>query len=138
MKLLLSTIIAAVIFFLLGWLLYGVILMGMELYTKGYAAVTRGEDTKMWAIAVGCLTEAFFLALIYPKFYKGGSPASEGFKFGLYMCLLLCVPYVFYMWGNMTVTWQAVIADAIAMIINTFIACMAIGLVYGKIEKPAA
>ena len=42
---------------------------------------------KMWTFAVGSLLRAFFLALIYPKGYKGDSPAGEGFKFGFYIGL---------------------------------------------------
>lgn len=138
MKLLISTIVVGVVLFLLGWLFYGVILMHLEFYEKGFIQVSRGLDMKIWAVAVGCLLQAFFLALVYPKMYKGGSPSAEGFKFGIYMALLLGVPYIFYMWGGMTVTWQAMIADGIASIISTFIAGLLTALIYGKIEKPAA
>jgi hypothetical protein len=137
MKLILSTIIGGVVFFILGWILYGAIFM--DFFAKHYGPIMRTpDDYKLWAIIVGGFVECFFLALIYPKGYSGGSPAKEGFMFGLLMGLLFSVPYVFFMWASHPVTYSAVIVDAIIMFVMTLIVAIVIGLVYGKIEKPAS
>ena len=136
MKLILSTIIGGVVFFILGWILYGALFM--DFFAKNYGPIMRTpEDYKLWAIIVGGFVEAFFLAWVYPKGYAGGSPAKEGLMFGLLIGLLMSVPYVFFMWASHPVTYTAVIVDAIIMLIMTIIVGLVIGLVYGKIEKPA-
>ncbi len=131
MKLFLSTIIAAIVLFVLGWIFYAAIFAGF--FSTHYSMIQRSpEDMRMWAIIVGCLLEAFFLAWIYPKGYKGGSPFGEGFKFGLYIGLLFAVPHVFFSWGMMPITYKALIVDGLITIFNTIIAGIAIGLIYGK------
>lgn len=136
MKLIISTIVTGVVFFLLGWLLWGIIFG--DYFSKHYAAVSRGEDMKVWAMAVSNFLLAFFMALIYPKGFKGGSPFSEGFKFGIYMALLMAVPFVFMFWSSMNVPYQAAILDGILYGILVVIGGVIIGLIYGKQEKPTS
>ena len=137
MKLIISTIVVAILLFLLGWLFYGMIFM--KFFSTHYALIQRTpEDMKLWSIGVGCLLEAFFLALIYPKGYKGGSPFSEGLKFGIYLGLLMGVPYVFFAWASMPVHYTAMIVDGAIMVVDIVLAGIVTGLIYGKIEKPAA
>jgi hypothetical protein len=137
MKLILSTIIGGIVFFILGWILYGMILMNFM--QENFGGMMRSpDDFKLWAIAVANLLQAFFLALIYPKGYKGGSPAKEGFMFGIYFGLLSGAPYVFYMWASYPVTWQAALIDGVIVTIMTVIVGLVIGLIYGRIGvKPA-
>jgi hypothetical protein len=136
MKFILSTIIVAILLFVLGWLFYATIFANF--FKEHYGMIQRSpEDMRLWAIAVGCFLEAFFLAWIYPKGYKGGSPFGEGFKFGLYIGLLMGVPYVFFTWAMMPVTYKALVVDGLITIFNTTIAGIVTGLIYGKIEKPA-
>ena len=54
--------------------------------------------------------------------------------FGIYIGLLMSVPFVFYIWAQYPVTWQAALLDGILMLIMTIITGLVIGLVYGKIE----
>ncbi|MGA2667889.1 MAG: hypothetical protein ABSF32_03120 [Ignavibacteria bacterium] len=131
MKLIISTIVGAIIFFVLGWILYGMIFMNF--FRVHYGAIMRSpDDYKMWAILVANVLEAFFLAWIYPKGYKGGSPAGEGFKFGFYIGLLMAVPYVFYTWAEFPITYVTAIVDAIIMFVMVVIVGLVIGLIYGK------
>lgn len=136
MKLVISTIVVAILLFLLGGLFYAAIFA--DFFAKHYSAIQRSAaDMKMWAIAVGCLLEAFFLSLIYPKGYKGGSPFGEGFKFGIYFGLLMGVPYIFFAWAMMPVTYKALVVDGAITIFNTIVAGIVIGMIYGKMEKPS-
>jgi len=137
MKLIISTIVVGILLFILGYLTYGVILAE---YLKTHASMPMrtGEDMKMWAFIVGSLLRALLLAIIYPLGYKGGSPAGEGFKFGLYMGLFFSLPGVFYLWGSSPVSYQTAIIDGLSNGIIVLLAGLVTGLIYGKKEKPAA
>lgn len=133
MKLVISTIVAGIVLFLLGWLFYG--LLFMNYLSEYYAHLQRGAgDMKMWAIAVSCLLQGFFLSYFYPKFQKGGSPFGEGFKFGFWFGLFVSLPYMFSVWANMTVSYKAVIVDAVIMFVMELITCIVIAFIYGSKE----
>lgn len=138
MKLIISTIVTAIVLFILGWIIYGIILM--EYFQVHMGHLIRPEhDYKVWAYAVGNLLQALMLSVIYSKFFmKGVSPAKEGLTFGFIIGLLLALPYVFYYWGGMKVTWQPVLLNGVLMGIMIVIAGLVIGLVYGKAEVPPA
>jgi len=128
MKLILSAILGGLVLFVGGWLLYGLI------YTALFPGV--GEPT-IWKIALGYLTQALFMGVIYPHGYKGGSPAGEGFKFGIWIGLLLSIPYFFFMWSEPSPrAARAILLDAFFMGVLTVLAGIVIGLVYGKKSEP--
>lgn len=134
MKLVLSTIVGGIVLFILGWIFYVLIFGGFMMDNFGKIMRTP-DDYKLWAIIVANLLEAFFLSWIYPKGYKGGSPAKEGFMYGIYIGLLMSVPYVFYIWAQYPVKWQAALLDGVLMLVMTIITGFVIGLVYGKTEE---
>ena len=132
MKLILSAIIGGIVLFILGWIFYGLIFM--DFFKEGYGKIMRDpNDFKIWAIAVANLLQAFFLAWIYPKGYKGGSPAKEGFMFGIDFGALIGAPYIFYMWASYPIKWQTALVDGIIVFVMTLITGLVIGLIYGKI-----
>ena len=132
MKLILSAIIGGIVLFILGWIFYGLIFM--DFMNEGYGKIMRDpNDFKIWAIAVANLLQAFFLAWIYPKGYKGGSPAKEGFMFGIDFGALIGAPYIFYMWASYPIKWQTALVDGIIVFVMTLITGLVIGLIYGKI-----
>ena len=92
MKLILSTIIVGIVLFLLGGLFFN-FLFG-DYFKVNFGSVMRGEhDLKLWAFAVGSLTRALFLYIIYSKGYRGGSPFMEGFRFGIWMTVCCVEPW---------------------------------------------
>lgn len=129
MKLILSTILGGLTLFLVGMLLFGII------YDKIYG----GPSPVLWAIALGCLTQALFMSIIYPHGYKGGSALTEGFKFGLWIGFLLSIPMFFFSLadpGHMAI--KAIFVWVLFVGINTLLAGIVIGLVQGrKTETPA-
>jgi CDP-diglyceride synthetase len=130
MKLIISTIVGAILFFLLGWLIYGVIFVNNFDSMK---QIMRPEsDMKHWALIVGNILQALILSYLYMKTYKGESPLKEGFLFGFATGALVCAPYIFYMWSSYRVTYRAVVADGILMFIMFLIVGTAIGLIFGK------
>ena len=113
MKLIISTIVTAILFFLLGWLFYGVIFTG---HLASMQHMMRPDaDLKMWSIALGSLFQGLMLSVIYMRTYKGESPFKEGLIFGLLMGFLLALPYVFYVWGSYQVRYRAAIADGVGL-----------------------
>lgn len=132
MKLILSTIVGGIVLFILGWVFY--VLAFGSFITENFGKIMRSpDDYKLWAIVVAQFLQALFLAWIYPKGYKGGSPAKEGFMFGIAIGLLTSVPYVFYIWAQYPVKWQAAVVDGIIMLVMTIITGLVIGLIYGRI-----
>jgi len=130
MKLLISTVVAFVLFFLLGWLFYGVIFVN---HLASMRHIMRPDsDMKMWAIMVGNLLQGLFLSILYMKTYKGENPLKEGVVFASLMTMLLSFPYVFYMWGAFLPKYTAVLADGAGMAIRIFIVCIVIAFIFGK------
>lgn len=137
MKLILSTIVVGIVFFLLGWLLYGMLFMNY--FHEYYGHISRTEsDMKIWAFAVAGFVQAFFMYLIYSKGYQGGSPFMEGLKFGILIALFMGIPYVFYTWGGMPVTYMPVIVDSILMMVMLVIAGVLTGIIHGRREVKTA
>jgi hypothetical protein len=135
MKLIISTIVTAILFFLLGWLFYGVIFAG---HMSTMKLLMRPEsDFKMWALIVGCLLQALLLSYIYMISYKGEAPLKEGAIYGFLIGILFSVPYVFFMWSSYQVGYRAILADAVGMGIRILLAGIIIGLIFGK-KKVAA
>jgi len=134
MKILISTIVSAIVIFLLSWLTYGVILASQ---TAEFPGMRSPEDMRMWAVIAGTLLQAFFMSWVYSMVYKGESPLKEGFLFGFMLSLLIYIPYIFYYWGSTNIRYSVVISDAIGMGIRTTIAGIIIGLIFGKKEKAA-
>lgn len=132
MKLLISTVVGFILFFLLGWLFYGVIfanhLQTLRIFMR------PDSDFKMWAVMVGSLLQGLFLSILYMKTYKGENPLKEGIVFATIMSMLMSLPYVFYMWGAYLAKYRAVVADGAGMAIRIFIVCVVIALIFGKKE----
>ncbi|MBN1633275.1 MAG: DUF1761 domain-containing protein [Ignavibacteria bacterium] len=134
MKLIISTIVGAIIFFLLGWLFYGIIFADYFVTMK---ELMRPEsDMKWWALIVAHILQALILSFLYMKTYKGESPLKEGFLFGLATGILMSVPYIFYMWASYKVTYKEIVPDGIILFVMIFIVGIVIGLIFGKKEKP--
>lgn len=134
MKLILSTIVGGIVLFILGWILYGLIFV--DFMKENYGKILRDPgDYKLWAVIAANFLQALFLAWIYPKGYKGGSPAKEGFMFGIDMGLLISVPFVFYNWAQYPIKWDAALVTGLIMLVVTVIAGFVIGMVYGKIGE---
>jgi hypothetical protein len=132
MKIILSTIASAIVLFLLSSIFYMSVVNHFASF-ETYKQLWRGpEDMKFWTIIIGNLLQGFFLSILYWKYYKGESPAAEGFTFGLIVGLLFSVPYIFFMWGTFLVRYKAVIMDGASMGFRILIASIVIALIFGK------
>lgn len=131
MKLVISTIVSAIVLFVLAFLFYWIMFSGH--YMSSFVHIMRCEGANtMWANIVGTLLQGFLLSFVYKYYYKGESPFKEGLMYGLLIGLLISVPYVFFMWANYLVRWKGVLADGIGMGFRYLIAGIIIGLIFGK------
>ncbi len=95
-KLITGGIIAGVAYFLIGWLVYGILLMD---YMKSpVAGVDRGEDMVLWSIALANLCMGFLLAYIYNK--AGINTLSEGLIMGIVIGVLMAASFDLMMHGT--------------------------------------
>lgn len=131
MKLIISTIVVGLAFFLMGWLFYDFIFGSY--FLANYSQIQRAmADMKIWAFGIGGFIQAFFIYLIYAKGYQGNSPIAEGFRFGIYMSLFTSMPYVFYTWGGMPLKHMPVIVDGILLAVMMMIGCILTALIHGR------
>ena len=138
MKLIVSTIVAGIFIFFFGWIFWGIVFG--EYFKLHMGHIMRPElDYKIWAYAVGSLLQAFFMSLIFSKYFrKGVSPVMEGLGFGFVIGLFMVLPQVFYFWAGMPVSYQPVIFDGIISGVMIVITGLIIGLIYGKDKAPVA
>ncbi len=137
MKLVISTIVSAIVLLLLAFVFYTLVFSTGHM--SSFVHIMRGpQDPKLWANIVGSLLQGFFLSFVYKYYYKGISPFKEGFMFGLLMGLLLSVPYMFFMWANYLVRYYGVILDGAGMGFRILVTCIIIGLIFGKKEVKQA
>jgi len=67
-KILIAGLVAGIVYFLLGWLLYGMLLMPTFESMQGSATgVSRGEDMVWWALIAGNLLGGLLLAYIFGR-----------------------------------------------------------------------
>ena len=129
-KLIVGTIVAAAVAFLLSGLWHVALMSGF--YDSSAAAPMRDQPL-MWSVALGYLVVGFIMAYMYPKGYEGGSPIAEGLKFGAIIGLLWWFPTQLVLYGAMSGASASVIfVDGGWHIIEEGIAGAALGLVYGR------
>ncbi len=133
MKIIISTIIGAILFFALGYLFYAV--MFMDYFSEAYATVQREmESLRFWALIAANISQALLISIIYSKYFnKGGSPLMQGFACGFWLGLYLSVPYVFYTYFGMRINnWQALVLDGVIAGFMVLIVSIVIALIQGK------
>lgn len=133
-KLIISTIVAAIVLLLLSWLGYGVILK--DYFTRLRLFWRDEKSIIWWALIVGYIIQALVLSYLYMKTYKGEAPFKEGLIYGIAISFLIALPYIFLMWSTYQITYRSVIADGIFMAIRFVIVGIIIGLIFGKKELP--
>jgi len=128
---LLATVAAAVVMFLFGYLLWGVVLASF-LETHTLTDVMKpDEEMNMGFIFLGNLFAAFAMASLYGKWARGYHGVADGFTFGALIGVILGLGMGFVWLGTsnfMDVTGHLV--EAVTDILYYGIAGMVISLVY--------
>lgn len=134
-KFFLGGIVGGVVYFLLGYLFYGLLLKS---FFDANATPTDMSKMIWWALIVGNLLVGFLLSYIIGKANASsmGSAAGIGFVVGLLMALSFDL--MMYAMGSGMGNMKAIAVDAITAAVMSTIAGAAIGWVYGMGKKSAA
>ena len=118
-KILLSGIVGTIVYYLLGWLVYGLIL----------PEKSTGEESMLF-IFLGCLFYAFLIAYVFCKLAQLSS-FKTGFTAGLVMGILYAMVWYFFM--NWEFKPMALIEEIIIGGLMTSVLGGAVAYVYGKV-----
>ena len=126
-KMLYPWLAGAVGMLILGFLWHRVIMGGF--YDEHGAAVMR-EEPKMLFIILAVLILAFLMAYAFPIGYKGGTPVTEGLRFGALMGLLAFLPSNLSLFGAFNVTLAGALVDAGWHLVEQGVGGVIIAIVY--------
>ena len=136
MKILRGTIFGGISYFLLGWLFYGILLMGYLSANMNQCTARPDGSMIWWAIILSNFSAALLLTLILKWFAAKGIP--DGLKIGALFGLLFSMTVALSSWSMTTMYsgFSALIADIIASTVVFAVVGMIIVLTWGK-EKVA-
>ncbi len=124
---LVSGIVAGIVYFLLGWLFYGILF-------KDFFPEQPDETTQtMLMIFLGCLTYGLFLAYIFTKWAQI-STATTGLKAGAVIGLFIALFYNFFNMAMVSgATYEMFAMDTAITIVSTAIIGAIAGVINGKV-----
>lgn len=135
-KLILGGITGGVLFFLLGWLIYGILLMDFMINNPGAAGNVGKAEPDYLYLAIGNLAMGFMMAYIFIR--SNVNTLAGGLVMGGIIGLLMSVGYNCVMYATTTVVSKtAMAADAAASTVMTAIVGAVVGMVLGMGKKAA-
>ncbi len=131
-KILLGGIAGGVSFFLLGWLIYGILLIDYTTANYNQCAARPMQDMIWWAIILSNLSSGFLLSLVFS--WSNTSGLMTGAKVAGIIGFLyaLAVDLSVYSMSTAFSNLSALLVDIIAYTVMSAIAGVVIGLVMGK------
>ena len=137
-KFIVGGIIGGVAYFLLGWLVYGMLLMDFMTANAGTATgVMKAEsDMVWWALIVGNLFSGLALSYVLNK--AGASGAAAGASVGAVFGLLICAAFDFTYFGTTNLyTMKGMLVD---IAVSTVMSAVVGGIIgwYSGMGKKAA
>ncbi|MBX2927048.1 MAG: hypothetical protein KF852_04370 [Saprospiraceae bacterium] len=132
-KILIAALAGTVVFFLLGWLVWGIVLRDFMAANYVSSGILKADkDMILWAMVLGNFAAAFLLAFIF-DFWANISTFVTGAKAGALIFGLIAVSMdlVWYASANI-LNLNGTIADIIASTVVGAIVGGVIGLVLGR------
>ncbi len=132
MRILRGTVVGGVAYFLLGWLLYGVLLMNyMSANMNQCAALPMGEMV-WWAMVVSNLLSALLLTLVL--IWSGAKKILDGLKIGAIVGILFAssIDLSFWSMTRMFNNFGVLLVDVVAATLLASIVGLVIVLLWGK------
>jgi len=136
-KFVIGGIAGGIVSFLLGWVVYGMLLK--DFMAANYSSLMRPDsETIWWSLSVGQLAFGFLLAYVIGKANaaSAGSGAAVGFVVGLISCL--GIDFTMYGVSTMLISVKGIIADVAATAVISAIAGAVVGAVMGAGKKSVA
>jgi hypothetical protein len=132
MKIIRGTLFGGITYFLLGWLVWGILLM--DFYTANYNQVMNRPETDMvwWAMIVSNLATALLLTLILK--WSGAKGIMDGLKIGAIVGLLfsLSIDLSFYSMTTMFNGFSGIVVDLVVNSAVMAVIGLVIVLTWGK------
>jgi hypothetical protein len=134
MKILRGTIFGGIAYFLMGWLIWGILLM--DFYTANTNQCLNKPEMILWAIFISNLTMALLLTLFLK--WSGAKKMVDGLKTGAIFGFLysFSLDVGFYSMTTMYNNFTALIMDVVVNTLVMAVLGLVIVLLWGK-EKTA-
>lgn len=135
MKILRGTVFGGIAYFLLGWVVYGIILNDFRLTNFNQCASRASTEMVWWAMIVSSFVNALLITIILK--WAGAKGIADGLKTGAVFGLLLALGMDLsgYSMTTMFNNFTAIIIDVVVSTVMTAAIAMIIVLFWGK-EKP--
>ncbi|MCK4897984.1 MAG: hypothetical protein KAS38_04375 [Anaerolineales bacterium] len=116
---------------------YVILFFPLNSYLERNILVPAGASSQGSTVSstVATISMALIMAYIYPKGYEGGSPVSEGLRFGILIGLLYGIPLTLHFGSLFPISFGALLLWALIETLKTAAGGLAIGLVYGRMEQ---
>lgn len=137
-KFLIGGIIGGIVYFFLGWVVWGMLLIDFMKNNAGSATGVMKDEADMvwWALIVGNLLSGFLLSYVISK--TGTKGAVPGTTIGAVVSLLVAGAFDFTMLGTSNImTLNLVLVDIAASVVVGAIVGAVIGLYMGMGNKTA-
>jgi hypothetical protein len=134
-KILVGGIVGGVVFFFLGWLIYGILLAGY-MAANGNTSIMRPMDQMIWwALIFANLGWGFTLAIVFDWSKNSGwmAGAKKGAIFGLMTSLSIDLGY--YAMSTMYSSMMPVLVDILATVVMVAIGGAIIARVMDMVKK---
>ncbi|MCX6239763.1 MAG: hypothetical protein NTY07_19830 [Bacteroidia bacterium] len=136
-KILLGGIAGAVTFFILGWLIYGVLLIDYMTTNYNQCAARPMEDMIWWAMILSNLAFGFLLSIVFSWSNTKGMMAGAKVAGVIGLLLSLSFDFSIYSMSNVFFNLITVFVDIIAYTIMSVIGGIVVALVMGAGKKEA-
>ena len=132
MKILRGTLFGGIVYFLIGWLVYGILLMDFFSANMNQCAARPAGDMIWWAIIVSNFSAALLLTLILK--WSGAKGILDGLKTGALFGFLFALTIDLSSWSMTTMysKFGVLVADVAVSTVVLGILGMAIVLLWGK------
>ncbi len=137
-KIVIGTLVGGVVFFLLGFLIYGLLLADFMAANSNPCVMLKMEEMIWWALIASNLVMAFFLSLIFS--WTGTNTIGGGMGKGAMVGFITGLGFDLGMYATSTMMNSpgAIMADVAASAVMCAVTGAAIGMVMGMGKKAAA
>lgn len=131
-RILLAGIAGGLVYFLLGFLIYGQLLAKFFAANMGTAQVVMKNPPLWWSLILGNLAWGFLLAIVFGR-WAGIKTFGTGATAGAIMGSLMAMTYDFTSLGTTNIgTLNSSLADVVVMAVISAIVGGVVGLVLGR------
>ena len=132
MKILRGTVFGGIAFFLLGFLVWGVLLMDFSMENYSQEIYRPNDEMIWWAMIVSNLVLSMLLSLMLN--WAGAKNWMDGLKLGALFGLLyaLSIDLGMYSMTTMLLTLTAIVVDALAYVVVAGLTGLVIVLTWGR------